>query len=84
MSIKMETGQFDFLVGFGGIVSASINQAVLLSFLTEEEKIYQIYRSVDLESWTSHGPRITGDGSEYRYYELTNEGGGFFRVVEVP
>lgn len=79
----MGSGTFGFAVGFGNTVAASITNAIRLAFMTQEGKHYQIYRSEDLDSWAPHGAPIIGNGAEHQYYEATDGGRGFFRIVEI-
>ncbi|MGD0539206.1 MAG: CHAP domain-containing protein [Verrucomicrobiota bacterium] len=64
--------------------SLAIMRAVQISFPSEDGKLYQLYVSQDLKTWTAYDQPVTGNGGQMSLPFTADKGTQYWKVQQVP
>ena len=63
------------------VPNINISSAIRLDWPTQSGASYQVQSSLDLQTWQSVGPSLTGDGNTKLFYDSQDAAQRFYRVI---
>ena len=63
------------------VPNVNISSAIRLDWPTQSGASYQVQSSLDLQTWQSVGPSLTGDGNTKLFYDSQDAAQRFYRVI---